>query len=484
MGRRKVTTDELLGSRNRSNLAAASAHSGGDWITTCCRQGIMDLEFSRRADSRMALQASLARAVSVGGSAVVFHDLEHRICADACSPSAWTPHGRQRGKLSRSSSKILRDLVTLQPPSHKGRLDGLVCSVRGANGASREGADSESTSNFNLSTKLELQEKKDVSVLLSIIQEIEPLDISLISKDVSPDSTDVMKRTISGMLGLLPSDQFQVTVEASREPLARLLVSSMMTGYTLRNGEYRLCLKRSLELPEENNAFRELQISDEARNMELAGFMGLDLADPLSDDCSSSSFPESSSTQSFPTAQDLNLPEELGAVSQEVASYIQSLQAKLDATSKELEDCKHALSTMEMENLAGEEHNDLLDYLRSLEPEKVAELSKPTTPEVEEVINLVIDGLLSNMCMDQACKIPVYDGGDPWEKKTISDVMGDASLKLQSNVTTSRDYLARLLFWCMLLGHHMRAVEYRLELTRTLSLTGEINMGADKRRQI
>ncbi|KAL3698840.1 hypothetical protein R1sor_012916 [Riccia sorocarpa] len=432
----------------------------------------------------MALRVSLARAVPVGGSALAFQDFEHRISADTCCSSAWTPHGRQRGKLSRSTSRRLRDLVTLQSPSQKERLDGLICSVRGLNGASREGADSESTSNFNLSTKLELLKQKDVSVLLSIIQEIEPLDISLISKDVSTDSTDAMKRTISGMLGLLPSDQFQITVEAPREPLARLLVSSMMTGYTLRNGEYRLCLKRSLELPEASNEISELVISDEDSNMGLAGFMGLDLADPRSDQSSSSptesNYIESASVS---TAQELNLPEELGAVSPEVASYIQSLQAKLDATSKELEDCKNALTTMEMENMAGEESNDLLDYLRSLEPEKVAELSQPTTPEVEEVINLVIDGLLSNMCMDQACKIPVYEGGHPWDKKTISDVIGDASVKLQSNVTTSRDYLARLLFWCMLLGHYMRAVEYRLELTRTLSLTGEINLGGDKRRQ-
>lgn len=33
------------------------------------------------------------------------------------------------------------------------------------------------------------------------------------------------------MLGLLPSDQFGVLVEAFWDPLFKLLVSSMMTGY-------------------------------------------------------------------------------------------------------------------------------------------------------------------------------------------------------------------------------------------------------------
>ncbi|MBA0815631.1 hypothetical protein Gohar_000391, partial [Gossypium harknessii] len=84
------------------------------------------------------------------------------------------------------------------------------------------------------------------SVLTNLIQEIEPLDVSLIQKDVPPTTVDAMKRTISGMLGLLPSDRFQVFIEALWEPLSKLLVSSMMTGYTLRNAEYRLCLERNL----------------------------------------------------------------------------------------------------------------------------------------------------------------------------------------------------------------------------------------------
>jgi hypothetical protein len=71
------------------------------------------------------------------------------------------------------------------------------------------------------------------SLLSELIQEIEPLDVSLIQKDVPPATLDAMKRTISGMLGLLPSDRFQVFIEAWWESLSKLLVSSMMTGYTI-----------------------------------------------------------------------------------------------------------------------------------------------------------------------------------------------------------------------------------------------------------
>ncbi|KAK1370549.1 transmembrane protein 256-like [Heracleum sosnowskyi] len=71
---------------------------------------------------------------------------------------------------------------------------------------------------------------KDKSVLSDLIQEIEPLDVSVIQKDVPPTTVDAMKRTISGMLGLLPSDQFEVLIESLWGPLSKLLVSSMMTG--------------------------------------------------------------------------------------------------------------------------------------------------------------------------------------------------------------------------------------------------------------
>lgn len=63
-----------------------------------------------------------------------------------------------------------------------------------------------------------------------MLKKIEPLDNSVISKGVSDSAKDSMKQTISTMLGLLPSDQFSVTVRVSKRPLDRLLMSSIITG--------------------------------------------------------------------------------------------------------------------------------------------------------------------------------------------------------------------------------------------------------------
>lgn len=68
------------------------------------------------------------------------------------------------------------------------------------------------------------------TVIANMLRRIQPLDNSVISKGVSDSAKDSMKQTISTMLGLLPSDQFSVTVLLSKLPLHRLLVSSIITG--------------------------------------------------------------------------------------------------------------------------------------------------------------------------------------------------------------------------------------------------------------
>ena len=62
-------------------------------------------------------------------------------------------------------------------------------------------------------------------------QRYEPLDLSVVQRDVPPETVDAMKRTVSGMLGLLPSDQFRVVVEALWDPFFKLVISSIKTGY-------------------------------------------------------------------------------------------------------------------------------------------------------------------------------------------------------------------------------------------------------------
>ncbi|CAN1156265.1 hypothetical protein LINPERPRIM_LOCUS20108 [Linum perenne] len=306
------------------------------------------------------------------------------------------------------------------------------------------------------------------SVLSELIQEIEPLDVSLIQKDVPPTTLDAMKRTISGMLGLLPSDRFQVSIEALWEPLSKLLVSSMMTGYTLRNAEYRLCLERNIDIEEENAE----SCATESFEVDVLGKVN----SPIENQCMGNDI---QSDKLAGDSADDNAIKGLGEIPLEAQQYILHLQSRLSSMKKELHEIKRRSDALQMQQFVGEEKNDLLDYLRSLKPEKVAELSEPTSAELKETIHSVVHGLLATLSPKMHYKSPpraetTSAGTVNGDSEDFAELVENTSLPhFQAEISLTRDYLARLLFWCMLLGHYLRGIEYRMELMELLSLSNE-----------
>ncbi|KAJ9159460.1 hypothetical protein P3X46_024967 [Hevea brasiliensis] len=198
------------------------------------------------------------------------------------------------------------------------------------------------------------------SVLSDLIQEIEPLDVSLIQRDVPPTTLDAMKRTISGMLGLLPSDRFKVFIESLWEPLSKLLVSSMMTGYTLRNAEYRLCLERNLYAHEGN-------IENQKPENSKHNLQGTEVDSAKANQYYGKNVKFEKRTED--PSDNISI-EGLGEMSSEARQYILDLQSRLSSVKKELHEVKRKSAALQMQRFVGEEKNDLLDYLRSLQPEK------------------------------------------------------------------------------------------------------------------
>ncbi|KAM7482447.1 hypothetical protein LguiB_007030 [Lonicera macranthoides] len=323
-----------------------------------------------------------------------------------------------------------------------------------------------STSSFNSRDDNSSSKK---SVISDLIQDIEPLDVSLIQKDVPFTTVDAMKRTISGMLGLLPSNQFQVLIEALWEPLSKLLISSIMTGYTLRNAEYRLCLESNLDLCEGGMDNPKAEDS----KLEVQGML-LD----------NNIISKSSRQDELPTYEEISdkisdIPG-LGELTPEAQQYIIKLQSHLASAKKELREVKRKSAALQMQQFVEEEKNDLLDYLRSLQPEKVAQLSEPSSPELKEVIHSVVHGLLATLSPKMHSMAPPHMSENTSTgtlnvriEEDCFDLVENTSLQFHPLISLSRDYLARLLFWCMLLGHYLRGLEYRMELMELLSLPSD-----------
>lgn len=78
------------------------------------------------------------------------------------------------------------------------------------------------------------------NALLSYVKTMDPETITQLSRPDSAEVMQVIEHNVIGLLGGLPSQNFDVTVTTNRENLGRLLASAMMSGYFLRGAEQRL----------------------------------------------------------------------------------------------------------------------------------------------------------------------------------------------------------------------------------------------------
>lgn len=91
--------------------------------------------------------------------------------------------------------------------------------------------------------------------------------------------------------------------------------------------------------------------------------------------------------------------------------------------------------------------NSLFQYVQSLHPETIAHLSRPSSPEVFQVMERNIVGLL---------------GGLPPEEFNIS-------------ITTTREDLGRLLASAMMSGYFLRNAEQRMHFEKALVASPDHN---------
>ncbi|MEM7065790.1 MAG: DUF760 domain-containing protein [Cyanobacteria bacterium P01_B01_bin.77] len=85
-----------------------------------------------------------------------------------------------------------------------------------------------------------------VNQLLKYLQHQPPEVLTRVAQSVSGEIKQIISQNVQGLIGVLPSEGFNVQVTTDRENLAGLLASAMMTGYFLRQMEQRMELESSL----------------------------------------------------------------------------------------------------------------------------------------------------------------------------------------------------------------------------------------------
>lgn len=90
------------------------------------------------------------------------------------------------------------------------------------------------------------QEDREGNTLWQYVQSLSPETLTQLSKPESKEVVEIIEHNIIGLLGNLPHENFEVSINTSRENLGRLLATAMMSGYFLRNAEQRMGFEKSL----------------------------------------------------------------------------------------------------------------------------------------------------------------------------------------------------------------------------------------------
>jgi len=89
-------------------------------------------------------------------------------------------------------------------------------------------------------------EESQANPLLKYLQHQSPEVLARVAKSVSPEIRQIISQNVQGLVGVLPSEAFNVQITTDRENLAGLLASAMMTGYFLSRMEQRMELDASI----------------------------------------------------------------------------------------------------------------------------------------------------------------------------------------------------------------------------------------------
>ncbi|GMJ10587.1 hypothetical protein like AT1G63610 [Hibiscus trionum] len=244
------------------------------------------------------------------------------------------------------------------------------------------------------------QPKTRRDILLEYVKNVQPEFMELFMKRAPQQVVEAMRQTVTNMIGTLPPQFFAVTVTTVAENLAQLMYSVLMTGYMFKNAQYRLELQQSLEQAALPEVQEKKDVPDYAPG-----------------------------TQKNVSGEVIRWNNVSGPEKIDAKKYIELLEAEIDELNRQVG----------RNSATGP--NELLEYLKSLEPQNLKELTSSAGEDVVFAMNTFIKRLLAV--------------SDPNQMKT-------------SVTETSAPELAKLLYWLMVVGYSIRNIEVRFDMERVL----------------
>ncbi|KAI0557068.1 hypothetical protein FGB62_347g06 [Gracilaria domingensis] len=249
-----------------------------------------------------------------------------------------------------------------------------------------------------------------------------PHDLDRLRQLASEGAAATFRDVVVGVLGNMPSDVYDVIITTDRSGMSRLMHSSLSTGYALRNAEFRMLLNENM------NSSRS---QHDRRRHDTSAVRDLFAAEP-------------SYMHSVPRRAKFDT----SRVSGVVRWWDVEREAKQELTASEYVAKLEAENELLRERLTaaqlnGANRNKLMAFVRTLTPQKLTELQAHLSEDVVEAF-----------------------------KSLVKSVLGELNVsKVQTTYSTTRDYMAQLTFWCLLVGYNLRNIEKRMEMTKIFENT-------------
>ena len=112
---------------------------------------------------------------------------------------------------------------------------------------------------FNFDFLNSESQEQTYNTLMQYLRQQNPDVLAQVAASASPDVKQIISQNVQGLVGMLPSGDFNVKITTDRENLAHLLASAMMTGYFLCQMEKRMDLEESLTNPPNHSLSDEPQ---------------------------------------------------------------------------------------------------------------------------------------------------------------------------------------------------------------------------------
>ena len=275
---------------------------------------------------------------------------------------------------------------------------------------------------------------------MQVVSKLTPSElIAKFTASASPRVQDAVRTTVLGLIGSLPKMAFDTTTMTTGQRLASLMFQLQMTGYMLKNADYRLSLSQSLGVTKEayssnllltGSPMDDLDPDDDpltsgkVKGKIKVRYVRSNLFGPV-DKGSSATDGSASEGESMSGGVEIEV---------DAAAYMSELRSEVSKLKEEL--------TLRKEAKEEALRKDLLLYIRTLPAQELRSLTNTMSPEVLVCMKGLVQAVL---------------GG-----------IGDGKIGPDTVTEQSGEAMAQLCMWQLAVGYNLRELEVREQMKKNL----------------